>query len=82
MLNANFDLLILWYQNIWIAETNPLRRSMLEKMGNFTTYDPTKPSQCPPKVDIAKVTHVIKKPYEWHETSRNKHITKKYSNGI
>ena len=40
------------YQNIWIAEPNPLRRSMLEKMGNFTTYDPTKPSQCPPGVDM------------------------------
>ena len=25
---------------------------MLEKMGNFTTYDPTKPFQCPPKVDM------------------------------
>ena len=40
------------YQNIWIAEPNPLRRSMLGKMGNFTAYDPTKPSQCPQKVDM------------------------------
>ena len=38
------------YQNIWIAEPNPVRRSMLEKMVNFTTYDPTRPSQCPPRL--------------------------------
>ena len=40
------------YQNIWIAEPNPLRRSMLEKLGNFNTYDPTKSDQCPQNVDM------------------------------
>jgi len=40
------------YQNIWIAEPNPLRRSMLEKLGNFNAYDPTKSDQCPQNVDM------------------------------
>ena len=40
------------YQNIWIAEPNPLRRSMLEKLGNFNAYDPTKSDQCPQSVDM------------------------------
>ncbi|NCW16641.1 MAG: sorbitol dehydrogenase, partial [Rhodobacteraceae bacterium] len=40
------------YHNIWIAEPNPLRRSMLEKLGNFNAYDPTKSDQCPQNVDM------------------------------
>ena len=40
------------YHNIWIAEPNLLRRSMLEKLGNFNAYDPTKSNQCPQNVDI------------------------------
>ena len=40
------------YHNIWIAEPNPLRRSVLEKLGNFNTYDPTKSDQCPQNVDM------------------------------
>ena len=40
------------YHNIWIAEPNLLRRSMLEKLGNFNTYDPTKSDQCPQNVDM------------------------------
>ena len=40
------------YHNIWIAEPNPLRRSMLEKLGNFRAYDPAKSDQCPQSVDI------------------------------
>ena len=40
------------YQNIWIAEPNPLRRSMLEKLGNFRVYDPAKSDQCPQSVDM------------------------------
>ena len=40
------------YQNIWIAEPNPLRRSMLEKLGNFRAYDPAKSDQCPQSVDM------------------------------
>ena len=40
------------YHNIWIAEPNLLRRSMLEKLGNFNAYDPTKSDQCPQNVDM------------------------------
>lgn len=40
------------YHNIWIAEPNLLRRSMLEKLGNFNAYDPTKSNQCPQNVDM------------------------------
>ena len=40
------------YHNIWIAEPNLLRRSMLEKLGNFNAYDPTKSDQCPQNVDV------------------------------
>ena len=40
------------YHNIWIAEPNPLRRSMLEKLGNFKAYDPTKSDQCPQNADM------------------------------
>ena len=40
------------YHNIWIAEPNPLRRSVLEKLGNFNAYDPTKSDQCPQNVDM------------------------------
>jgi len=40
------------YHNIWIAEPNSLRRSMLEKLGNFNAYDPTKSDQCPQNVDM------------------------------
>jgi len=40
------------YHNIWIAEPNALRRSMLEKLGNFNAYDPTKSDQCPQNVDV------------------------------
>ncbi|MEK9710260.1 MAG: alcohol dehydrogenase catalytic domain-containing protein [Alphaproteobacteria bacterium] len=40
------------YHNIWIAEPNSLRRSMLEKLGNFNAYDPTKSNQCPQNVDM------------------------------
>jgi threonine dehydrogenase-like Zn-dependent dehydrogenase len=40
------------YHNIWIAEPNPLRRSMLEKLGDFNAYDPTKSNQCPQGVDV------------------------------
>ena len=40
------------YHNIWIAEPNSLRRSMLEKLGNFHAYDPTKSDQCPQNVDM------------------------------
>ncbi len=38
--------------NIWIAEPNPLRRSMLEQLDNLNAYDPTKSAQCPQTVDI------------------------------
>ena len=40
------------YHNIWIAESNPLRRLMLEKLVNFNAYDPTKSDQCPQNVDM------------------------------
>ncbi len=40
------------FHNIWIAEPNPIRRSMLEKLGNFNAYDPTKDTQCPQRVDM------------------------------
>ena len=40
------------YHNIWIAEPNSLRRSMLKKLGNFNAYDPTKSDQCPQNVDM------------------------------
>ena len=40
------------YHNIGIAEPNPLRRSVLEKLGNFNTFDPTKSNQCPQNVDM------------------------------
>ena len=40
------------YDNIWIAEPNPLRRSMLEQLDNFNAYDPTKLAQCTQNVDI------------------------------
>ena len=40
------------YQKIWIAEPNPLRRSMLEQLDNFNAYDPTKYTQCPKGVDM------------------------------
>ena len=32
------------YGNIWIAETNPLRRAMLEDAGNMRAYDPLAPA--------------------------------------
>ena len=38
--------------DIWIAETNPVRRSMLEKLGNFQTYDPRDVDSCPQNVDV------------------------------
>jgi len=40
------------YQEIWIAETNPLRRSMLKKLGNFITYDPRDIETWPQNVDL------------------------------
>ena len=40
------------YHNIWIAEPNPLRRSMLEQLDNFNAYDPAKYTQCPKGVDV------------------------------
>ena len=40
------------YHNIWIAEPNLLRRSMLQQFGNFNAYDPSKSSQCPENVDM------------------------------
>ena len=40
------------YHNIWIAEPNPFRRSMLEQLDNFNTYDPAKYTQCPQGVDV------------------------------
>jgi len=40
------------YSNIWIAETNLLRRNMLEKLGNFQCYDPRQPAGCPDQVDM------------------------------
>ena len=49
---AGLVLLDYGYQNIWIAETNQLRRSMLEKLGNFQTYDPRVSAACPQNVDM------------------------------
>ena len=40
------------YHNIWIAEPNPFRRSMLEQLDNFNAYDPAKYTQCPQGVDV------------------------------
>jgi len=40
------------YSNIKIAETNPVRRAMLEKLGNFQSYDPRMPAACPQNVDM------------------------------
>ena len=40
------------YHNIWIAEPNLFRRSMLEQLDNFNAYDPTKYTQCPKCVDM------------------------------
>ena len=41
------------YTNIWIAETNPMRRKMLIKLGKIKVYDPL--NALPPQVKI----HVI-----------------------
>lgn len=38
--------------NIWIAETNALRRSMLEKLGNFQTFDPQVSASYPQHADM------------------------------
>ena len=40
------------YSDIWIAETNPLRRDMLEKIGVMRAYDPRSEAPASDKIDI------------------------------
>lgn len=40
------------YRNIWIAETNTIRRKMLDKIGKFQIYDPAIKKTCPTEADI------------------------------
>ena len=40
------------YSDIWIAETNPLRRKMLEDIGNMRAYDPRDEAMDKKQIDI------------------------------